>query len=161
MSTTPAALHCLRTLFARPARVDAHAAASTASRRRRKSLTAASTASPRRAVAKTPSPRPRSLRRAATMVSEPAQNQNQNHPRHREMDTSHVEGTATPQDAATPPSISSCSYKAGTMPVVSMLFKNSRNPSSATCASVNKKTTSLVPKSLYKVFKSSLNSISP
>ena len=31
---------------------------------------------------------------------ESAQNQRINHPRHREMDTSHMEGTATPQDAA-------------------------------------------------------------
>ena len=62
------------------------------------------TASRRRGLIKTPSPRPRalSLRRAATMVSETAQNRKRDHPRPRLMDTSRVDGVKAPQHRGTP-----------------------------------------------------------
>ena len=59
------------------------------------------------------------------------------------------------------PSFSSCAYNAGTMPVVSMLLMNSKKPSSTTCASVNKNTTSPCPSCLYSSLRSSLNCSSP
>ena len=45
---------------------------------------------------------PRRGRRVSTR-SEPPQTRKRNHPRHRVLDTSHMEGTATPQDAVSAP----------------------------------------------------------
>ena len=81
--------------------------------RRVDSLTASrvitTTAPRRRGVIKTPSPRPSalSLRRAATISHETAQNRRRDHPLHAEMETTRVDGVRLNEDAAPRTSTSS------------------------------------------------------
>lgn len=55
------------------------------------------------------------------------------------------------------PFFSYSSKRAGTIPIVNMLFTSYKNPSSSTCASVNKKSTGPSVNNPNSIFKSSLN----
>ena len=107
LPTFKASARANKTSSSKPARVNAHAVSR---RRHRSSLTRrvgprapAMTASRRRSLIKTPSPRPRalSLRHAATMASERPRSRRREHPSPSLMETSRVDGVR--KDAAAKP----------------------------------------------------------